>query len=151
MASDSEPINLRPIGVVHNNVSRSPGSGYAWASVTSEIVLDPALAEGLDGIEDFSHLIVLYWMHRLDRKLELKLHPRGRKELPLVGVFASRSPNRPNSIGKATIKLLERRGHILKVSGLDAIDGSPVLDIKPYIPAYDAPADARVPPWTSRP
>jgi tRNA-Thr(GGU) m(6)t(6)A37 methyltransferase TsaA len=67
-----------------------------------------------------------------------------------MGVFATRSPSRPNPIGKATVRLLSRRGNILKVRGLDAIDGSPVLDIKPYIPGYDSVKGARVPAWMTR-
>ena len=80
-------------------------------------------------------------------QLPCKVHPRGQQELPLVGRFATRSPTRPNPIGKTTVKLLERRGNILKVTGLDAIDGTPVIDIKPYIPGYDSVLDTRVPPW----
>ena len=80
-------------------------------------------------------------------QLRTKVHPRHRKELPLVGLFASRSPNRPNPVGKATVKLLQRKGNILKVEGLDAVNGSPIIDIKPYIPGYDSADDAKVPPW----
>ena len=71
----------------------------------------------------------------------------GKQELPLVGLFATRSPNRPNPVGIATVRLLERQGNILKVEGLDAIDGTPIIDIKPYIPGYDSATDAKVPPW----
>ena len=83
-------------------------------------------------------------------KMALKVFPRGRKELPPVGVFASRSPYRPNSLGRATVKLIERRGNSLIVQGLDAIDGAPVLDIKPFIPGYDSPDEGvYAPEWAT--
>jgi tRNA-Thr(GGU) m(6)t(6)A37 methyltransferase TsaA len=80
-------------------------------------------------------------------EVPLKIHPRGRQELPLLGLFATRTPNRPNPVGKAMVRLLQRRGNILRVEGLDAIDGTPVIDIKPYIPGYDSVTNAKVPPW----
>ena len=77
----------------------------------------------------------------------MKVHPRRKQSLPLVGVFATRSPARPNPIGMATVKLLECHDNVLKVIGLDAVDGTPVLDIKPYIPGYDSPNEAKTPDW----
>ena len=149
MSSEVSDINLKPIGVVKNNVKRRPKRGYNWQEVVSEIVVDSSLTEALDTLEEFSHIIVIYWMHEVDVTTQLpgKIHPRGNKELPLVGRFATRSPTRPNPIGKATVRLIEHRGNILKVTGLDAIDGTPLIDIKPYIPGYDSVLDARVPPW----
>lgn len=140
-------MNLRAIGVVNNDIKEP--MKYGWSQVVSEITVDSELTEALDGLEDFSHIIVLYWMHRLDegRKLPLKVHPMGNRELPLTGRFATRAPSRPNPIGQATVELLERRANILKVKGLDAIDGTPVIDIKPYIPGYDSAADARAARW----
>jgi len=142
-------MNLRAIGIVKNDVKRPVRHG--WREVVSDIVVDSSLAEALDGLDEFSHIIVLYWMHRLTpgRELPLKVHPMGKPELPLVGRFATRSPSRPNPVGKATVRLLERRGNILKVKGLDAIDGTPVIDIKPYIPGYDSATDTKVPKWTT--
>ena len=147
----SVDFTLEPIGFVSNEVKEPPGPDYPWASILSEITVRESLAEALDGLEGFSHIIVLYWMHRLPRgRYPVKLHPRARPELPLVGLFATRTPNRPNPIGKATVRLLSRSGAMLRVSGLDAIDGSPVLDIKPHIPPYDAPAGATAPEWSGR-
>jgi len=71
----------------------------------------------------------------------------GKLESPLVGRLATRSPSRPNPVGQSVVQLLEQQGNILKVRGLDAIDGTPVIDIKPYIPKYDSAPDARVPEW----
>ena len=146
-----DAIQLKAIGIVRNSVKQPTASGFDWQNTTSEIEIGDELSEALDGLEGFSHIIVIYWMHRSPAgEIAVKIHPRGRQELPLVGLFATRSPHRPNPIGKATSELLQRRGNILKVKGLDAIDGTPVLDIKPYMPSYDAPADARTPPWTTR-
>jgi tRNA-Thr(GGU) m(6)t(6)A37 methyltransferase TsaA len=140
-------MTLKPIGVVKNEVKQPIRHG--WGEIVSEIVVDSDLTEALDNLDEFSHLIVLYWMHQLPagRQLPLKVHPMGKSELPLVGRFATRSPSRPNPVGQATVRLLERRDNILKVKGLDAIDGTPVIDIKPYLPGYDSAEDARVPSW----
>ena len=141
-------MTLKPIGTVRNEIEQ-PGR-REWAEIVSEIVIDSRLTEALDGLEDFSHIIVLYWFHGItEAEMPLKVHPMRRPELPLTGLFATRAPNRPNRLGKATVKLLQRRGNILRVKGLDALNGTPVLDIKPYLPGYDSVADARVPSWTS--
>jgi tRNA-Thr(GGU) m(6)t(6)A37 methyltransferase TsaA len=140
-------MTLKPIGVVRNEIKQPVRHG--WGEIVSEIVVDSDLTEALDSLDEFSHLIVLYWMHQLPagRQLPLKVHPMGKPELPLVGRLATRSPSRPNPVGQATVRLLERKDNILKVKGLDAIDGTPVIDIKPYLPGYDSADDAEVPLW----
>jgi tRNA-Thr(GGU) m(6)t(6)A37 methyltransferase TsaA len=149
MAEQPPGMKLQAIGIIRNDVRQLLRHG--WSEVVSDIVINSHLAEALDGLEQFSHLIILYWMHQLTpgRKLPLKTHPMGKTELPLVGRFATRSPSRPNPVGQATVRLLERRGNILKVKGLDAIDGTPVIDIKPYLPGYDSADDVKVPRWTT--
>ena len=148
MADESPIMTLKAIGVVRNGVTQPTDARDAWEKVVSEIVIDSSLTEALDGLEGFSHIIVLYWMDRADSiNLPLKVHPMGRAEVPRQGIFAVRTPNRPNRIGKITVRLLQRQGNILRVEGLDALDGSPVIDIKPYLPGYDSVADARVPQW----
>jgi len=145
------PLNLTPIGTVRSPLKEPTGERLNLKEIVSEIVIDETLNGALDGIEGFSHIIVLYWMHRAHRERQhLKTHPMGRKDVPEQGIFAVRSPNRPNPIGKTTVRLLERHGNILKVQGLDAIDGSPVIDIKPYIPGYDSAANAATPDWIVR-
>ena len=140
MAKDLPDMTLKPIGFVRNQVKQTPKPGYDWQRVVSEIVFDSSLSEALDNLDDFSHIIVFYWMHQAATgQLPTKVHPRGERGLPLVGLFASRSPYRPNPIGKATVRLLERKSNILKVEGLDAIDGTPVIDIKPYLADLDSP------------
>ncbi len=139
-------ISLKAVGIVRNEIKQSPIQG--WGKVVSEIVVDPSLTEALDNLDEFSHIIVLYWMHQHSPgQPPTKVHPRGNREVPLKGVFATRSPNRPNPVGKATVRLLQRQSNILTVEGLDAIDGTPVIDIKPYIPGYDSADSARVPQW----
>jgi tRNA-Thr(GGU) m(6)t(6)A37 methyltransferase TsaA len=152
MTDEFPTMTLKAIGIVRNEVKERPPAGREWwEEVVSEIVVDSSLTEALDGLEEFSHIIVLYWMHRVtDREVPLKIHPRGDKELPLTGLFATRTPNRPNRIGKTTARLLQREGGILKVKGLDALDGTPVIDIKPYIPGYDSVEDIEAPWWVSR-
>jgi len=137
-------ITLKPIGVVRSEIKQPAGGSSRWRDAVSEIVIDPDLTDYLDGVDELTHLVVLYWMHRLDSAgpPPAKVHPRGDRNASLRGLFATRSPHRPNHIGLTTVKLLERSGNILRVQGLDAIDGSPVIDIKPYTPGHDA-AEAR--------
>ena len=143
-------INLQPIGIVKNNITELKGRNRK--EIVSEIIINKDLIEALHKIDDFSHIIVIYWMHKLppSQRSVIKVHPRGNKDLPLVGVFASRSPARPNPLGITTVKLLERRDNILKVSGLDAINGTPVLDIKPYLPDHDYTSEIKTPGWLAK-
>ncbi len=117
-------------------------------SVISQIVLQPKLSEALDGIVSFSHLFVLFYLNQVtkEKRETLKIHPKGRLDLPLTGIFGTRTMLRPNPIGLTLVTLLKVEGNVLTVSGLDAYDGTPVLDIKPYDP-LDIAEDARVPDW----
>ncbi len=143
-------IDLIPIGVVKNSIKESRRDD--WETVVSEIIIDKEFEQALHQIEGFSHIIVLYWMHHisLSQRSVMRVHPRGKQNLPLVGVLATRSPARPNPIGIITVKLLGHRDNVLKVIGLDAVDGTPILDIKPYIPGYDSPAKAETPGWITK-
>lgn len=120
-------------------------------SLVCSIMFKKGYEKALDGIEDFSHIYIIFWMHKIgdaERKI-LKTHPRGRIDLPLLGVLATRSPLRPNPIGLTVVELLERKGNILKVRGLDAFDGTPVIDVKPYN-HWDIIEDVKVPEWWLR-
>jgi tRNA (adenine37-N6)-methyltransferase len=121
-------------------VSRSQGS---------EVVVDEKFAEGLDGIDGYSHVMILYWMDKV-KGYALTHRPQGNPEVPIVGIFACRCPARPNPIAVTTVKLLERKGNILKVQGLDVLDGTPVIDVKPYWPQYDKVLDEKVPAWVNK-
>lgn len=141
---------VHPIGHVENGITEL--DGVVWENVESTVVVDAEYADGLDGIEDFSHVIVICYLHRRakgDRR-RLRVHPQGREDLPLVGVFATRSPKRPNPIAVTVVPLLRREGNILRVKGLDMAHGTPVLDIKPYLPRGDRVEDARVAEWLYR-
>jgi tRNA (adenine37-N6)-methyltransferase len=138
-------IILKPIGTVSSPLKERERRDAS--KTVSEIILDQELTEGLDNLDEFSHITIIYFIHKSHKPAPLKVHPKIRKEPTPVGVFASRSPDRPNALGKTTVKLLERRKNVLKVQGLDAIDGTPVLDIKPYIPGMDSVPDAKVPRW----
>ena len=120
-------------------------------SLVSELVINPELNGILDGLEDFSHALVLYWPHLLPphgRSLT-KVHPMGQKRFPLVGIFSTCSPARPNPILVTTVHIVEKTGNILKVQGLEAIDGSPIIDIKPYT-NYLSAENVRVSDWMAQ-
>jgi len=119
---------------------------------TSKIKILPEYGEALQGLRGFSHIIVLYWFHLNDNEEQrriLKVKPRRHKGAPEVGVFASRSPARPNPIGLTVCELLDIRERTLTVMELDAAEGTPVIDIKPYLPRADCVRDAHGPSWTS--
>lgn len=114
-----------------------------------QVVIDPQWEELLDGIEEFSHILVLYWPHLLSparRKLR-KVHPMGRKDMPLKGIFSTCSPARPNPVLVSAVPLVARKGNILEVKGLEAVDGSPVIDVKPYSKSYLQVAGYKMPAW----
>lgn len=138
---------VRPIGVVRNQfVEMVP---QRWEQGISELQVEPIWEEALDGIEEFSHIVVLFWLDRIEGEPTLRVHPKGRADTPLVGLFSTRTPRRPNPIGLATVRLLERRGNLLHVEGLDALDGSPVLDLKPYLARNDLVEGATMPDWVT--
>jgi tRNA (adenine37-N6)-methyltransferase len=114
------------------------------------VVVLPAYTAALEGIEGFSQIWVIYWFHGNDnpeKRGTLEVHPRRNPANPLTGVFATRSPARPNLLGMQACRLVKREGTRLEVEGLDAWDGSPVLDIKPYLPQLDSHPQAAIPKW----
>jgi len=146
-----QQIILKPIGRVRNSIRAKKREG--WESVISRIELLPRYTGALEGIEGYSHFLVLFWLSRvppLARGKKLKIHPRSRPDLPLVGLFATRTQYRPNPIGLTQAQLLGRKGNILIVKGLDALNGTPVLDIKPISPKTEMPTQFRVPDWYPR-
>lgn len=151
----SKEWTIRPIGVVRSSIKKmaeAPKQG-ALAGTEAEIAVDPEFAEALSGLTmrvtpsdrrprtrgmpgKAGRIIVLCWMHRADRD-RLKVHPRGRQDVPERGVFGTRSPHRPNPISLHTVELVSVLGNVLRVRGMDAVDGTPVLDIKPHVPEWD--------------
>src|SRR5208283_2385578 len=103
-------------------------------NIVSEVILEKRFTRALLGIEKYSHIYIIYFMHGIEsvERLELRRHPRHRKDLAKVGVLSIREPVGPNPIGLTIVELLGRKGNVLKVKGLDALNESPVLDIKPY-------------------
>ena len=160
-------IILNPIGIVQNAVKTpmltAKNSGLSLGlgmekvkehrkeveESISKLVIDTRYEELLDGIEDFSHILVLYWPHLIEpeRRSLKKVHPMGRKDLPLQGIYATCSPARPNPILVTTVALKNRAGNILTVQGLDAVDGSPVIDIKPFHQSYMQVKGLKSPAW----
>ena len=116
--------------------------------------IKPEFVPALKGLEDFSHLWVIFWFHGNDRpegRATLQVHPRRDPKNPLTGVFACRSPERPNLIGFTVCKILQIKGNIVEVAGLDAWDGTLIVDLKPYIPKGDSIPEATTPAWVNRP
>ena len=148
--SELPALPARAIGVVRCAVTEGRDDG--WGEVVSELHLESELARGLDGIEDFSHVLVVYWMHQssFDASSDLVRRPRGRADMPESGIFAQRAKHRPNPIGVTAVAVVGREGAVLRVRGLDAIDGTPILDLKPYFPQFDRVESARIPDWADR-
>ena len=121
-------LNLWPIGVVHSPLQKTGTREKKRA----EIEIFERFLDGLMGIEAYSELLILFWMNRLEGKDRdvLIVYPKGDKTRPRRGVFSTRSPHRPNPLGITRVRLVKRAGNILTVEGLDAVDGTPVIDIK---------------------
>jgi tRNA (Thr-GGU) A37 N-methylase len=146
---------VRPIGGIRSSLS-DPADAPKQGALTeqeAEVVVDPAYLPALDGLErrvapggeaasgdsprrKSGKIIVICWMHGADRD-RLKVHPRDREDRPERGVFSTRSPHRPNPLSLHTVTLLGIDGNVLRVRGMDAIDGTPVVDIKPHSPELD--------------
>ena len=144
-----EPVSYRPIGIVRNHVRDFRADG--WQGVRSDIIFRDDLLPALDAIEGFSHVIVVFHIDRVpETERRLTVVVGNEDEPPERGVLATRSQLRPNPIGTSVVEVLHRRKAVLRVKGLDALDGTPVLDVKPYLPAYDSVPEASLPPWALR-
>jgi tRNA-Thr(GGU) m(6)t(6)A37 methyltransferase TsaA len=141
----SGKICLEPVGFVK---TEAVGKEVRDKNVVSQLIFREEYTVALEGVEDFSHLFVLFWLHRIsdEDKRIMKVHPRGRSGMPLLGIFATRTPHRPNPIGLTRVKILKIEGNVITVQGLDAFDGTPVLDIKPF-DSWDTTEDFKVPKW----
>lgn len=140
-------IYFQPIGKAENTVKQPALTG--WKNLVTKIVLDKRYAKGLDGIKEYSHVIIIYWMEQ-EKECHLKHHPQGRTDVPYGGIFSCRCPQRPNRIAISTVKLLSRKKNSIRVKGLDILDGTSILDIKPYTPVYDRVSKAKIPAWVKR-
>lgn len=135
---EPQPITLHPIGHVERDAGDEGLSHDKLRTRPARIVLDPALTGGLLGLEPGSNVIVLFHCHR-STGYSLQVHPQGDPSRPLRGVFATRSPRRPNPIAVTSARIRRIEGNVLAVVGLDALDGSPVVDIKSYTKTFDGP------------
>jgi len=141
---------MNAIGRVVNTVRETRDRG--WGEVLSELRLSPGFANGLLGLDGFSHAVVVFLMHeaKFHAAEHLRRHPQERADMPLLGIFAQRARHRPNPIGITTVAIERIEGGSVFVRGLDAIDGTPILDIKPHVVSYDSPTDSREPEWVRR-
>jgi tRNA-Thr(GGU) m(6)t(6)A37 methyltransferase TsaA len=147
--SSAETWAVTAIGTVTS--SRSEAIDDDWAEVTATITLAPPLdARSLAGLEEFSHVEVVFLFDRVDADdvCVHSRHPRGNPDWPEVGIFAQRAKDRPNRIGLCTCELVAVDGASLVVRGLDAIDGTPVLDVKPYMLEFAPRGEGRQPAWS---
>lgn len=163
----TKPLEIVPVGVVHSPIKEpmlsAKDSGLELCErmdkvrsaqreiqeTVSELEVFEQWQELLHGIEGFSHILVLYWPHLIDparRKLK-RVHPMGRRDLPEQGIFSTCSPARPNPILVTAVPLLKRENNRLHVQGLEAVDGSPLIDIKPYSTHYCMREPVSVPDW----
>ena len=140
-------MSLRPIGVVRN--TEHDAGRQDWRGARSRIELRADLEGALLGLAEYSHVIVLGWLHEIptDLRGRSQAHPAGDPRLPLQGALALRGGARPNPISVTVCRLRKIEGATLEVEDLDLIDGTPVLDVKPYIAFYDAVPKATLPKW----
>lgn len=163
----SGDIVLRPVGIIKNGIKKpflvAGGDGLKMQGdledalgkidetpeEISNIIIDECLAGILDGIEEYSHLIILYWAHKVPEvgRLLTRVHPMGREDISQKGIFCTCSPARPNPVLTTVVRLKGRKGNVLEVFGLDAVDGSPVVDIKPYVKDFYPQEGVRIPEW----
>lgn len=146
----TESILLQPVARVRS--PRPVPRDDHWGEILAQITLEPGLDESsLTGIEDFSHLEIVFYFHGIGENDSCTTvrHPRGNKDWPLTGIFAQRARDRPNKIGLSIVELIGREGRTLTVRGLDAIDGTPVLDIKPVMKEFLPRTEVRQPSWAT--
>ena len=142
-------IALKPVATVHN--SRKEPIDDNWGEIISEITLSDGIPEAaFDGISEFSHLEVVYYFNRsVEQDIVFSGRPRGNPAWPVVGIFAQRKKDRPNALGLCTVALIRQTGRSIWVKGLDAIDGTPVLDIKPVFREFEPSGVIQQPVWAS--
>ena len=144
-----ENFIMSPVGTVKNTVNERKDT--AWGNDFSSIIMNDEYISGLKGLEDFSHCIIIFYLDKANYEKEkhLQRRPQNRSDMPLVGIFSQRGKDRPNKIGMTAVEIVSVSDSELVVKGLDAVDGTPVLDIKPYYPVYDK-KDATIPEWVDR-
>jgi tRNA-Thr(GGU) m(6)t(6)A37 methyltransferase TsaA len=143
-------ITFEPIGHVRNAHPQGQ-KPPTWQGISSRIEIAPRWTAALDGLSEFSHISVLCYLHVMRGETPvLQIHPQRNPEMPQVGLFATRTPLRPNPISLTVVRLIERQENVLHVCNLDMYDGTPVLDVKPYLTRGDCHPDATGPEWIYR-
>ena len=142
-------IKLTPIATIHNS-RKTPTDDY-WEEVVSEIILDDHIpTEAFENISQFSHLEIIYYFNQVNaEEIVFSGKPRGNENYPTMGILAQRKKDRPNAIGLCTVELLSHKDRVIKVKYLDAIDGTPVLDIKPVFKEFQRNEEIIQPQWVS--
>ncbi len=138
-----DTFGFRSIGVIHSphkDVSRTPIQPVFCNDIKGRVVLEDEYADGLRGLEGFSHIYLFYYFHE-SRKVCLQLKPYLSDQEQ--GIFASRAPHRPNKLGMSLVRLMSIEGNVLHIKDIDVIDGTPLFDIKPYIQRFDSRENAR--------
>ncbi len=163
-------IALRPVGIIRSKIEKpflvagedglkmqsdlkdAVAKIHETPGEISNIIIYEGLNGILDGIEEYSHLVILYWAHKVpeEGRSLTSVHPMGREDIPEKGIFCTCSPARPNPVLMTVVRLNERKGNVLEVFGLDAVDGSPVIDIKPYVKDFYPQEDVHIPEWMQR-
>lgn len=138
-------IPVQPIGMVRNQLGRR--SHDKWKNTTSQIIIDPAFQDALYKLDEYSHIEVIFQLHEMNQSFQTRIHPTGNPNLPLMGAFATRTPNRPSRIALTTCKLLNIEQNTLTVQDLDAYNNSPVIDIKPVT---NCPKTIKTPEWLTK-
>jgi tRNA-Thr(GGU) m(6)t(6)A37 methyltransferase TsaA len=143
-------IVLHPIGTVHNDHPRG-NRPPTWHGVESRLVFDPQWAEALSGLDGFSHAYVICYLHLIGGNVSpTYIRPQGRPEMPEMGFFGTRTPARPNPISLTVVEILGREENVLHVRHLDMYDGTPILDVKPYLRRGECVPEAQEPGWVAR-
>ncbi|MGO9139674.1 MAG: tRNA (N6-threonylcarbamoyladenosine(37)-N6)-methyltransferase TrmO [Syntrophales bacterium] len=143
-------IKLEPIGNVLSSVTERMDKN--WGEIKSKIILNSDYIGALLGLENFSHAIIVTYLHqaKYEKEKHLQRRPRNLETMPKVGIFSQRAKDRPNPIGITAVEIISVGDDYLEIKGLDAINETPVLDIKPYYPQYDRMDSPKVPEWVDR-
>ncbi len=143
-------IQLNPIGFVSSPVTERMDEN--WGEIKSKIILNSEYAGAFSGLEDFSHAIIVTFLHqaKFDKEKHLQRRPRNLETMPKVGILSQRAKNRPNPIGITAVEIISVGDGYLEVAGLDAINETPVLDVKPYYRHYDKIDNCKTPEWVDR-
>lgn len=150
MKNKDQELKIDPIGFVASSVKVLVDEN--WGNIVSRIQLLPQYKGSLVGLEDFSHAIIVTYLNQAKyiREKHLQRRPRGIASMPIVGIFSQRVKDRPNPIGVTTVEITGVGEDYLEVRGLDAVDATPVIDIKPYFPQFDRIEKPKIPEWVNK-